>query len=93
MLLASIRDPDRRIKLNRDCTSGLEESRLATSLLFGLLVLSRFPADGSYMRLANLGQLLGMNSSTTHRYVVTLVAAGLLERNPTTREYRVVGTQ
>jgi DNA-binding IclR family transcriptional regulator len=31
-----------------------------------------------------------MSPSTTHRYVKTLKAVGLLEQNPTTREYRPV---
>ncbi len=29
-----------------------------------------------------------MNESTSHRYISTLVAVGLLERNPGTRHYR-----
>jgi DNA-binding IclR family transcriptional regulator len=32
-----------------------------------------------------------MNTSTTHRYVTTLLAVGLLERDPSTRKYRLVG--
>jgi DNA-binding IclR family transcriptional regulator len=30
-----------------------------------------------------------MNPSTTHRYLATLVAVGLLEQDPHTREYRL----
>lgn len=90
MLLASIRDPARQIKLYRNCSSRLNERGLSISVLQGLLVLSRFPADGGSVRLADLGRLIDMEGSTTHRYVATLVAAGLLEQDPATREYCVV---
>jgi DNA-binding IclR family transcriptional regulator len=30
-----------------------------------------------------------MNTSTTHRYVTTRLAVGLIERDPATRRYRV----
>jgi DNA-binding IclR family transcriptional regulator len=32
-----------------------------------------------------------MGASTTHRYVSTLLEVGLLERDPVSREYRLVG--
>ena len=51
------------------------------SLLSGLLVLSCFPADGGYLGIAELARMLDMNTSTTHRYVTTLLAVGLLERS------------
>jgi DNA-binding IclR family transcriptional regulator len=34
--------------------------------------------------------MLDMNTSTTHRYVTTLLAVGLLERNSGSRKYRLV---
>jgi IclR family pca regulon transcriptional regulator len=52
-------------------------------------VLSCFPADGGYLGIAELARTLGMNTSTTHRYVTTLLAVGLLERDPATRRYRL----
>ena len=67
----------------------MEDSRLSRSLLAGLLMLASFPADGSYLANAEIARMLGMNPSTTHRYVSTLVAVGLLERDPSTRRYRL----
>jgi hypothetical protein len=67
----------------------LDDRRLSRSLLSGLLILSCFPGDGGYMGIGELAQILEMNTSTTHRYVSTLLAVGLLERDSTTRRYRV----
>jgi hypothetical protein len=67
----------------------LEDSRLSRSLLSGLLMLAAFPVDGSYLRNADVARMLGMNLSTAHRYIQTLVAVGLLERDPSTRQYRL----
>jgi hypothetical protein len=67
----------------------LEDSRLSRSLLAGLLMLACFPSDGSYLANAEIARMLEMNASTTHRYVATLVAIGLLERDPATRRYRL----
>jgi hypothetical protein len=69
--------------------AGLDYSRLSSSLLRGLLILASFPADGSYLTITELSRLTGRSMSTTHRYVSTLLAVGLLERDPLTREYRV----
>jgi hypothetical protein len=68
----------------------LEDSRLSRSLLAGLLMLASFPTDGSYLGNAEIARMLDMNPSTTHRYVSTLVSVGLLERDPSTRRYRLV---
>ena len=67
----------------------MEDRRLSRSLLSGLLVLSCFPADGGYLGIAELARMLDMNTSTTHRYVTTLLAVGLLERDSATRRYRL----
>jgi hypothetical protein len=67
---------------------GLDDRRLSRSLLAGLVMLASFPADGSYLSNAEVSRLLDMNQSTTHRYLSTLVAVGLLERHPETRRYR-----
>ncbi len=67
----------------------LDDGRLSHSLLAGLLMLASFPDDGSYLGNAELARSLDMNPSTAHRYVLTLVAVGLLERDPDTRRYRL----
>jgi hypothetical protein len=67
----------------------MDDSRLSRSLLAGLLMLASFPTDGSYLGNAEIARTLDMNPSTTHRYVSTLVAVGLLERDPATRRYRL----
>jgi DNA-binding transcriptional ArsR family regulator len=67
----------------------LDNRRLSRSLLAGLLMLASFPSDGSYMGIAELARMLDMSPSTTHRYVTTLLAVGLLERDPRTRQYRL----
>jgi DNA-binding IclR family transcriptional regulator len=67
----------------------MEDRRLSRSLLSGLLVLSCFPSEGDYLGIAEIARMLDMNTSTTHRYVTTLLAVGLLERDPATRKYRL----
>jgi DNA-binding MarR family transcriptional regulator len=93
VLLSAVRDPQWPLSLDAEELSypaQLEDRRLSRSLLSGLLVLSCFPADGEYLGIAELARMLDMNTSTTHRYVTTLLAVGLLERNPGTRKYRLV---
>lgn len=67
----------------------LGERALSRSLLMGLLVLAAFPSDGSEVGVGELARLLGMTTTTTHRYVSTLEAVGLLERDPRRRRYRL----
>ena len=67
----------------------LQDSRLSRSLLQGLLLLAAFPPDGSYIAIAELARMLAMDPSTVHRYISTLVAVGLVERDPGTRRYRL----
>jgi hypothetical protein len=64
--------------------------RLSRSLLAGLLVLSCFPPEGMDIGIKDISEQLELNTSTVHRYVLTLVAAGLLERDPDTRRYRLL---
>jgi DNA-binding MarR family transcriptional regulator len=63
----------------------LDDPRLSRSLLCGLLMLASFPADGSYVGNAQIARMLGMSPSTSHRYLSTLVAVGLVERDPDSR--------
>jgi DNA-binding transcriptional ArsR family regulator len=66
-----------------------DERRLSRSLLSGLLVLACFPVDGSPLGIAQLARRLKMSPSATHRYVSTLLAAGLVERDSETRQYQL----
>jgi len=70
--------------------SALGDTQLSQSLLRGLAILSCFGPDRPWRAIIDLAKELGMSPSTTHRYVKTLRAVGLLEQNPTTREYRPV---
>ncbi len=66
----------------------LDDRNMSRSLLFGLIVLIAFPADGSERGVKVLARELGLPTSTTHRYIRTLRAVGLLEQDPLTRRYR-----
>jgi IclR helix-turn-helix domain len=92
ILLSALRDPDWTLAVDSEDWSypeQMEDRRLSRSLLSGLLILSCFPVDGGYLGIAELARMLDMNTSTTHRYVTTLLAVGLIERDPATRRYRV----
>jgi hypothetical protein len=67
----------------------LDDKRLSRSLVCGLLMLSAFPADRSSVRLVDIARDLDLRKSTAHRYLSTLVAVGLVERDEETRGYRV----
>jgi DNA-binding MarR family transcriptional regulator len=69
-----------------------DDQRLSRSLLRGLMVLASFPADGALRSLADVAHQLDLGPSTTHRYVSTLVAIGVLERDPESRGYRLART-
>lgn len=66
----------------------MDDDRLSRSLLLGLRVLSCF-SDGEYKGVAEIAKTLGMSPSTTHRYISTLLAVGLLEQDASTRQYRL----
>ncbi|MGO9760965.1 MAG: helix-turn-helix domain-containing protein [Solirubrobacteraceae bacterium] len=63
--------------------------RLSQSLLLGLLVLSCFPTDGEALAVTEVAGRLELSPSTTHRYMTTLLAVGLLEQDPRSRRYRI----
>jgi hypothetical protein len=69
-----------------------EDPRLSRSLLRGLSILTCFGPDGRERGIVELAGDLGMSPSTAHRYALTLVELGLLERCPRTRKYRLAGT-
>ncbi|MGA2455788.1 MAG: helix-turn-helix domain-containing protein [Solirubrobacteraceae bacterium] len=92
VLLSALKDPSWTLAPDSQALSypvQMEDRRLSRSLLAGLLVLSCFPANGGYLGIAELARTLNMNTSTTHRYVTTLLAVGLLERDSATRRYRL----
>lgn len=81
-----------RGNLSEVLTAGLEQledPRLSRSLLLGLLLLASFPGDGSEVGIAALARMSAISQSTTHRYVSTLAAVGLLERDPDSRRFRL----
>jgi hypothetical protein len=68
-----------------------DDPRLSRSLLRGLSLLTGFGPDGGERGIVELAEDLGMSPSTAHRYALTLVELGLLERCPRTRKYRLPG--
>jgi len=66
-----------------------DSPRLSRSLLLGLLVLASFPSDGSSLAVTDVAGRLSMSPSTTHRYMTTLLAVGLLEQDARSRRYRL----
>lgn len=71
---------------------GLRENadrRLSRSLLRGLSILTCFESPARSRGIVEMASELGMSPSTTHRYALTLVELGLLERCPDTRKYRL----
>ncbi|HEX5853163.1 MAG TPA: helix-turn-helix domain-containing protein [Solirubrobacteraceae bacterium] len=68
------------------------DRRLSRSLLRGLALLTGFGPEGEARGIVELAGDLGMSPSTAHRYALTLVELGLLERCPKTRKYRLPGT-
>jgi hypothetical protein len=92
VLLSAVRDTSWTLAAafeDGELPAQMDDRRLSRSLLAGLLVLSCFPADGGYLGIAELARSLRMNTSTTHRYVTTLLSVGLLERDAGTRRYRL----
>jgi hypothetical protein len=68
--------------------NALGDPQLSQSLLRGLAILSCYGPERPWRAIIDLAKELSMSPSTTHRYVKTLRAVGLLEQNP--REYRPV---
>lgn len=66
----------------------LDEHGYSRSTLRALLVLGAFPADGRGIELTDVARRLELSPSTTHRYVGTWMAVGLVEQDPVSRRYR-----
>ena len=59
------------------------------SLERGLAVLSAFRSGRPLLGVSELGREIGLERSTTHRYVATLAALGYLQQDAATRKYRL----
>lgn len=93
LLLTALWDPDWKLALQHEGERypwQLDDARLSRTLLLGLMVFACFRPNGEYRRVSEIAQALKMTPSTAHRYVSTLVAVGLLEREPKQRTYRAV---
>jgi IclR family pca regulon transcriptional regulator len=66
----------------------LREPRYSQSLERGLAILGCFTPARPILGIADIADELGMSRSTTHRYVITLVALGYLEQGAS-RKYRL----
>jgi len=66
----------------------LREPRFSQSLERGLAILGCFTPERPVLGIAEMADELGMSRSTTHRYVITLVALGYLEQGAS-RKYRL----
>jgi IclR family transcriptional regulator, pca regulon regulatory protein len=67
---------------------GLREPRYSQSLERGLAILGCFTPERPVLGISDIADELGMSRSTTHRYVITLVALGYLEQGAS-RKYRL----
>jgi IclR helix-turn-helix domain len=65
------------------------DARLSRSLLRGLSILGCFDTSGEERGIVELSREAGMSASTAHRYALTLIELGLLERSPRSRRYRL----
>lgn len=77
------------VSLTEPASIDAVDPRFSRSLLRGLLLLSCFDPGGEERGIVEIADELGMSPSTTHRYALTLVELGLLERCPDTRKYRL----
>jgi IclR family pca regulon transcriptional regulator len=66
-----------------------ERSGFSQSLERGLSVLDAFAGLHSTLGIAEIAREVGLNKSTTHRYVNTLAVLGYLHQDPESRKYRL----
>jgi IclR helix-turn-helix domain len=66
----------------------LDDKHCSRSTFRALLVLAAFPPDGDERELTDVARALGLSPGTTHRYIGTWMAVGLLEQDPRSRRYR-----
>jgi hypothetical protein len=84
-LLPEVSDLD---ELRRIVLPLLDDERCSRSTFRALLVLAAFPADGGEREMSDVAKALDFTPSTTHRYIGTWMAVGLLEQEPRSRRYR-----
>jgi hypothetical protein len=65
------------------------DRRLSQSLMRGLSILTCFASTDEERGIVELARQAGMSASTAHRYALTLIELGLLERSPDSRKYRL----
>jgi IclR family pca regulon transcriptional regulator len=73
---------------DREQIPSLREPRYSQSLERGLAILACYTPEKPLRRIADIADELGMSRSTTHRYMITLVALGYLEQG-SSRSYRL----
>jgi hypothetical protein len=66
----------------------LADDSYSRSVLRALQVLHALPADGSERVLTDIAREVDLSPSTTHRYMQTWMAVGLVEQHPRSRRYR-----
>lgn len=67
---------------------GYKKGQLSESLKIGLAVLYAFSSTQPVLGIAEIADLIKISRSTTHRYVITLVALGFLEQGAS-RKYHL----
>jgi hypothetical protein len=67
----------------------LGDPSISRSLLRALLILAAMHEDENYIGVVELSNKLEMSPSTTHRYLSTFVLVGIVERNESSRKYRL----
>jgi len=73
---------------DRSDTAGARRSH-SQSLERGLAILSSFTSVRPLLGVSELAREVGLNRSTTHRYIATLAALGYLQQDVLTRKYRL----
>jgi Fic family protein len=81
--------PGTRALRGRNADRLMHDARISRSLVVGMTIFAELPSDGTYSSMTTIALSTGLSRSTVHRYLATLVAIGLAERNPRTREYRI----
>lgn len=79
---------DRAVDDGYTCVPTLRGPRYSQSVERGLAILECFTPQRPVLGIADIADHLGMSRSTTHRYVITLVALDFMER-AANRKYRL----